>query len=256
MQELVRKRLSRISDNATLKTVIEPGIRARLDLVEEVVAWPGGEVRLLRPRDAEALLSDGAFEDEEFLPYWASVWPSARVLTQVACDRPLAGVRVLELGCGLGVPSIAAALEGAQVLATDWASDAIELLAVNAARNGASLEARRVDWAAPAPLVESAPWPLVIAADVLYEGRNAELLLRLLPPPGAPRRAAARRPGPRRRRPVPGQGRGTVAHRRRGAGGRRKRQAPACEPVSRTRPLGGLELSRESGGDRPDLVVG
>jgi predicted nicotinamide N-methyase len=90
-------------------------------------------------------------------------------------------VRVLELGCGLGVPSIAAALEGADVLATDWAPDAIELVAVNAARNGASLEARRVDWSAPAPLVDSAPWPLVIAADVLYERRNVELLRRLLP---------------------------------------------------------------------------
>jgi predicted nicotinamide N-methyase len=161
--------------------VAEPSILKRLDLVEEVVALPGREVRLLRPRDAEALLSDDAFDQEEFLPYWASVWPSARVLAQVVCDRPLAGVRVVELGCGLGVPSIAAALEGAQVLATDWASDAIELVGINAARNGASLEAARLDWSAPAPLAESAPWPLVIAADVLYERRNVELLLRLLP---------------------------------------------------------------------------
>jgi predicted nicotinamide N-methyase len=161
--------------------VAAPGILTRLDLVEEVVALPGREVRLLRPRDAEALLRDEAFGHEEFLPYWASVWPSARVLAQVVCDRLPAGARVLELGCGLGVPSIAAALEGAQVLATDWAPDAIELLAVNAARNGASLKAGRLDWSAPPPLVDSAPWPLVIAADVLYERRNVELLLRLLP---------------------------------------------------------------------------
>jgi predicted nicotinamide N-methyase len=169
------------ADGANLSMVAAPGILTRLDLVDEVVALPGRDVRLLRPRDAEALLSDDAFECEEFLPYWASVWPSARVLAQVICDRSLAGVRVLELGCGLGVPSIAAALEGADVLATDWAPDAIELVAVNAARNGASLEARRVDWSAPAPLVDSAPWPLVIAADVLYERRNVELLRRLLP---------------------------------------------------------------------------
>jgi predicted nicotinamide N-methyase len=161
--------------------VAAPRILERLDLVDEVVALPGRELRLLRPRDAEALLTDEAFECEEFLPYWASVWPSARVLAQVVCGRSLAGVRVLELGCGLGVPSIAAALEGAQVLATDWASDAIELVAVNAARNGASLDAARVDWSAPAPLVESGPWPLVIAADVLYERRNIAPLLRLLP---------------------------------------------------------------------------
>jgi predicted nicotinamide N-methyase len=181
MQERARKRLSRISDTANLRTVIEPGILRRLDLVEEVVALPGRDLRLLKPRDAEALLSDDAFEHEEFLPYWASLWPSARVLAQVVCDRSLAGVRVLELGCGLGVPSIAAALEGAQVLATDWAADAIELVGLNAARNGASLQAARLDWSAPATVVESAPWPLVIAADVLYERRNVDLLLRLLP---------------------------------------------------------------------------
>jgi predicted nicotinamide N-methyase len=161
--------------------VAASGILTRLDLVEEVVALPGRDVRLLRPRDAEALLSDHAFEHDEFLPYWASVWPSARVLAQVVCERLLAGVRVLELGCGLGVPSIAAALEGAQVLATDWAPDAIELLAVNAARNEASVDTARMDWSAPARLVERGPWPLVIAADVLYERRNVKLLLRLLP---------------------------------------------------------------------------
>jgi predicted nicotinamide N-methyase len=157
------------------------GILERLDLVEEVVALPRREMRLLRPRDAETLLSHDAFAHEEFLPYWASVWPSARVLAQVVCDRPLAGVRLLELGCGLGVPSIAAALEGGEVLATDWAPDAIELIAVNAARNAASLDARRLDWSAPGPLAGSAPWALVIAADVLYERRNVEPLLRLLP---------------------------------------------------------------------------
>jgi hypothetical protein len=63
--------------------VAEHGILMRLDLVEEVVALPGREVRLFRPRDAEALLSDDAFEHEEFLPYWASLWPSARVLAEV-----------------------------------------------------------------------------------------------------------------------------------------------------------------------------
>jgi predicted nicotinamide N-methyase len=157
------------------------GILERLDLVEEVVALPRREMRLLRPRDAETLLSHDAFAHEEFLPYWASVWPSARVLAHVVCDRPLAGVRLLELGCGLGVPSIAAALEGGDVLATDWAPDAIELIAVNAARNAASLDARRLDWSAPGPLAGSAPWALVIAADVLYERRNVEPLLRLLP---------------------------------------------------------------------------
>jgi predicted nicotinamide N-methyase len=161
--------------------VAVPDIHTRLDLVDDVVALPGRELRLLRPRDAEALLTEAAFENEEFLPYWASVWPSARVLAEMLSDCSLDGVPVLEVGCGLGVPSIVAALQGARVLATDWAADAIELLAINAARNGAALEAARLDWWAPGRAVAATPWPLVLAADVLYERRNVDVLLDLLP---------------------------------------------------------------------------
>ena len=47
------------------------------------------------------------------------------------------GARTLELGCGLGLPSIAAALAGGRVLATDWSTEAIAMTATNAERNGA-----------------------------------------------------------------------------------------------------------------------
>ena len=88
---------------------------------------------------------------------------------------------MLELGAGLGLPSLAAAIRGADVLATDWAEDAVELLRENAARNGVALRAERVRWDDPEPLVREAPWDLVLCADVLYEQRNAEQLLALLP---------------------------------------------------------------------------
>ena len=67
------------------------------------------------------------------------------------------------------------------MLATDWSPDAIALLRVNAERNGATLEAVVSSWTEPRAELEGAPWDLVLAADVLYEGRNAELLLELLP---------------------------------------------------------------------------
>jgi predicted nicotinamide N-methyase len=88
---------------------------------------------------------------------------------------------VLELGAGLGIPSLAAALGGAEVLATDWAEDAVELLRVNAERNALRLRAERVRWDEPEPLLREAPWDVVLGADLLYEGRNAEQLLDLLP---------------------------------------------------------------------------
>jgi predicted nicotinamide N-methyase len=89
---------------------------------------------------------------------------------------------VLELGCGLGLPSIVAALGGAHVLASDWSPDAVEVTARNAERNGAELETALAAWGgAASPLVDAAPWDLVLGADLLYERRNVDQLLALLP---------------------------------------------------------------------------
>jgi predicted nicotinamide N-methyase len=151
------------------------------DLVEEVVAIAGRDLRLLRPRDAEALLDEEAFEREEFLPYWAELWPSSLALARAVGVRALRGARTLELGCGLGLPSIAAALAGARVLATDWSSEAVAMTAANAERNGAAVETLVCSWAEPEPMLAHAPWDLVLASDVLYEARNGDALLELLP---------------------------------------------------------------------------
>jgi predicted nicotinamide N-methyase len=152
-----------------------------LELVEEIVALPDRELRILRPPDPEALLDEEAFEHEEFLPYWAELWPSSLALADAVSRRAPARLRVLELGCGLAVPSLAAAAAGARVLATDWSPDAIDLVPKNAARNGVSLDAAVCTWSAPDELVRAGPWDLVLASDVLYERRNVDLLLGLLP---------------------------------------------------------------------------
>ena len=89
------------------------------------------------------------------------------------------GRRVLELGAGLGLPSLAAALGGADVLATDWAEDAVSLLRANAERNHLRLRAELARWDEPERF--GAGWDVVLAADVLYERRNADQLLDLLP---------------------------------------------------------------------------
>ena len=151
------------------------------DLVEEVVPLRGRDLRLMRPRDTEALLDEEAFDRDEFLPYWAELWPSSLALARMIAGRSLRGARTLELGCGLGLPSIAAALAGGRVLATDWSPEAVAMTAANAERNGAELETLVCSWAAPGPLLERAPWDLVLASDVLYEPRNADALLALLP---------------------------------------------------------------------------
>src|SRR4051794_25474201 len=141
----------------------------------------GGELSVLRPRDSESLLDEHAFEADEFLPYWAELWPSGVALAREIAPRALRGARVVEVGCGLGLPSLATARAGGRVLATDWAAPALDLLRENAARNEVSVELAKVDWNEPEPLLARAPFDLVLAADVLYERRNLEPLLDLLP---------------------------------------------------------------------------
>lgn len=133
-----------------------------------------GEVTLslLRPAAPDALIDEDAFAHDEFLPYWAELWPAATALAGALPER-LDGVRVVELGCGLGVPSLVAAARGAVVTATDWAADAVELLARNAARNGLGVRAEVRDWRKP----WNERFSLVLAADVLYEQRNVEPLV-------------------------------------------------------------------------------
>jgi predicted nicotinamide N-methyase len=152
-----------------------------MDLVEEVIPLPGRELTLLRPRDSEVLLREEAFEREELLPYWAELWPSGVALARALAGRALRGARTLELGCGLGAASIAAALAGGRVTATDWSPGAIALTERNAARNGARLTTVRCAFYDTPRLAGKHAWDLVLAADVLYERRNVPLLLHVLP---------------------------------------------------------------------------
>jgi predicted nicotinamide N-methyase len=147
--------------------------------VEETFELAGRSLTLLRPPSADELIDEAAFAVDEFLPYWAELWPSGVALAAYVGGLELRGRRVLELGAGLGLPSLAAALRGADVLATDWAEDAVALLRANAERNRVPLRAEVARWDEPAAF--GAGWDVVLAADVLYEQRNAEQLLVLLP---------------------------------------------------------------------------
>ena len=151
------------------------------DVVEEAVALRERSLSVVRPRDAEALLDEDAFDEEEYLPYWAELWPSGVALARRVSARALRGARTVELGCGLGLPSVAAALAGGRALATDWSPDALPFVLENARRNDARVGVLRVGWERPSPLVARGPFDLVLAADVLYERRNVALLLDLLP---------------------------------------------------------------------------
>jgi len=150
-------------------------------LVTQSIELPRGELRLLQPEEVAELPDDGGVEWAPLAPYWAVLWRSGVALARELDGAALEGVRVVELGCGLAAPSIAAARAGASVLATDNCPEALDLVAQNANANGAHVETAAIDWARPDELIRRAPFDLVLAADVLYERGSVAQLLSLLP---------------------------------------------------------------------------
>lgn len=139
----------------------------------------GRRLELLSPANADDLISEDDYVRDERLPYWADLWPSAQILAREVRTMRLAGQRVLELGCGLGVVAIAASMAGAHVTATDYYDDALLFATLNVAEaTGDTIETRMVDWSAmPADLGK---FDVVLASDVLYEHRYAGLVANAL----------------------------------------------------------------------------
>jgi predicted nicotinamide N-methyase len=151
------------------------------DLVTQTLDLPSGEITLLQPRESAELPDDGEVEWAPIVPFWSVLWRSGMALAREVEGMDLEGRRVLELGCGLGAPSLAAARRGAMVLATDADPEALELLERNARANDISLETAAVAWSDAEKLVARGPFDLVLASDVLYERPAVADLLRLLP---------------------------------------------------------------------------
>jgi predicted nicotinamide N-methyase len=110
-------------------------------------------------------------------------WPVARAaaLARHVSEERLMGRRVIELGCGVGLPSVIALAGGAEVTATDHYAAALDFARFNAHSNlGIDPETRLLDWhTLGAEGLGS--FDLVLAADVLYELRNVLALAALIP---------------------------------------------------------------------------
>ena len=149
-----------------------------------------GEVayRILHPTSADALIDEVDFESDERLPYWAELWPSAIALARHLSREDLSGRRAIELGCGVGLPSVVALARGAQVLATDHYEAALDFTAHNVRSNlGREPRTALLDWHAP-EAERLGTFDFLLAADVLYERRSvpalADIVPRLLAPGG------------------------------------------------------------------------
>jgi predicted nicotinamide N-methyase len=149
----------------------------RFHTVESQLSIGEHTLSLVHPQSAEDLIDEQEFERDERLPYWADVWPSARVLAAHVATLRGADQALLELGCGAGLVSTIAALAGFRVCATDYYEDALRFTALNVATHTGCLpETRLVDWREmPHDLGR---FDLVVGSDVLYERDYGKLVAR------------------------------------------------------------------------------
>mmetsp|Transcript_37581 Transcript_37581/g.75265 ORF Transcript_37581/g.75265 Transcript_37581/m.75265 type:complete len:264 (+) Transcript_37581:1-792(+) len=107
--------------------------------------------------------------------YGNMVWPGAKAVSKALVGMELEGRRVLELGAGSGLCSIAAASLGASVLATDLNEEPLQLLQMAASRQNLKIDVEQFDILGPMPLPRC---DIVIAADCIYNKQLGEGMAR------------------------------------------------------------------------------
>lgn len=119
---------------------------------------------------------------EALCPYFGVVWPSARGLSEHLAQlgrAELEGKRLLEVGCGLALPSLIAARLGARVVATDFHPDIPRFLERNIELNSAEgIEFVSWDWQKTESPLGSFDW--VVGSDILYERQHPAPVARML----------------------------------------------------------------------------
>jgi predicted nicotinamide N-methyase len=161
------------------------------DLVRETVIIEGKKFLIDRPSASDLLMEHpaiiSAFAADEYMPYWADMWPASRMLARAILreDWP-AGTTALEVGCGLGLPGIVALSKGVRVVFSDCDQTAVRFAASNARLNGfRDFEVLPMDWRHPP---EDRRFPLILCSDLCYERRHVEpvvaLVAKLLTPDG------------------------------------------------------------------------
>lgn len=112
-------------------------------------------------------------------PLFGQFWPASRALAEAVQVVEIEGRRILEIGCGLGLPSLVLQQRGADITASDHHPMVEHFLDYNAALNKLEpLNYFDLSWEEPAP--ELGHFDLIIGSDVLYERNHAELVAQLI----------------------------------------------------------------------------
>lgn len=112
-------------------------------------------------------------------PLFGQLWPASWALAQAVHGVDIAGRRILEIGCGLGLPSLVLQQRGADITASDHHPLVERFLDYNATLNQLEpLNYYDLPWDEAAP--ELGRFDLIIGSDVLYERDHAELVAQVI----------------------------------------------------------------------------
>jgi predicted nicotinamide N-methyase len=133
----------------------------------------GRTVALAVPSDPVQLLSDLCHRQargcsEVIDPFWAQIWRSTEGIDHYLGRRNLAGLRVLELGCGTGAAGMAALMRGANVTFTDGVSAPLLLVRISltALKVASRWRVRRLRFGCDA--LAKQQFSLIIGSDISY----------------------------------------------------------------------------------------
>jgi len=101
-------------------------------------------------------------------PLFGIVWESGEILARHMSLHEVDGLRVLEIGCGIGLASLVLAQRGMDITATDQHPDAKAFLTTNAALNTLEeIPFERVCWDSTDDTLGT--FDLIVGSDLLYE---------------------------------------------------------------------------------------
>ena len=108
-------------------------------------------------------------------PIFGVLWPAAIALAQDMSEMAVDGISILEVGCGIGLPSLVLQRRGANITASDYHPLAEEFLRYNAEINDLPhVKFHNAPWAGPNP--DLGRFDLIIGSDLLYEPGHPVLL--------------------------------------------------------------------------------
>jgi 2-polyprenyl-3-methyl-5-hydroxy-6-metoxy-1,4-benzoquinol methylase len=150
--------------------------RTKYDTDSTEVVIDHRSFHILSPSSLEPFVDPN--DPSHHFPLWCKLWEASRMLAAFLAHKPVdPQKRLIEIGAGLGLVSIAAAAAGHDITLTEYNLHALQFAQANAYINGLpQLAVQRLDWNRPEL---DRKFDLLVGSEVVYKKQDFEPLIRL-----------------------------------------------------------------------------